>query len=182
RTGRRRLFSPSSEVTLESTYHSPPNTKLGDTAEPRTAAEPRIDLAGAPTVRLTTRVRLFLRQHGRKLWWLHSAYALAIGAGVVLFAQRGFEHARWLAVALGLACLLVVLVFRLFGSGDQHRAFETAQAGLGRQGTKTRVHFYVMTYALKNLYQWMLFFLLPFYWKSATAGAHNVWFVLLLGA
>jgi hypothetical protein len=140
------------------------------------AVENRIDLAGAPVVRLSTRVRLFLRDHGRKLWWLHSAYALAIGAGVVLFAQRGFEHARWLAVALGLAWLLVVLVFRLFGSGDQHRAFETTQ------DTKTRIHFYVMTYALKNLYQWMLFFLLPFYWKSATASGPNVWFVLLLAA
>jgi hypothetical protein len=126
-------------------------------------------------MRFATRIRLFLRDHGRKLWWLHSAYALAIGAGVVLFAQRGFDHARWLAVALGFAWLLLVLVFRLFGSGAQLRAFEA-------QDTKTRVHFYVMTYALKNLYQWMLFFLLPFYWKSTTFDAANAWFVLLLAA
>ena len=39
--------------------------------------------------------------HGRKLWWLHSAYALALGTGVVAFAQQGFDHARWLAVSLG---------------------------------------------------------------------------------
>ena len=50
------------------------------------------------------------------------------------------------------------------------RAFEAADP-------KTRVRFYVMTYALKNLYQGMLFFLLPFYWKSTTLDAANVWFV-----
>jgi hypothetical protein len=37
-----------------------------------------------------------------------------------------------------------------------------------------------MTYVLKNLYQGMLFFLLPFYWKSSTLGAPNFFFVALL--
>ncbi|MBV9949054.1 MAG: DUF2914 domain-containing protein, partial [Myxococcales bacterium] len=102
-------------------------------------------------------------------------YALALGFGVIAFAQRGFEHARWLAVSLGLAWLLVVLLFRVFGAGGQLRAFAA-------EDTKTRVHFYVMTYALKNLYQGMLFFLLPFYWKSTTLGGRNGWFVVLLAA
>jgi hypothetical protein len=122
-----------------------------------------------------TRVRRLLRDHGHKLWWLHSAYALAIGTGVVAFARKGFEHARWLAISLSVAWLLVVLVFRLFGSGRELRAFDAADP-------KTRVRFYVMTYALKNLYQGMLFFLLPFYWKSTTFYDDNSWFVLLLGA
>jgi Family of unknown function (DUF5924)/Protein of unknown function (DUF2914) len=39
-----------------------------------------------------------------------------------------------------------------------------------------------MTYALKNLYQGMLFFLLPFYWKSTTLDDCNAWFVVLLAA
>ncbi|MDP9151568.1 MAG: DUF2914 domain-containing protein [Myxococcota bacterium] len=120
-------------------------------------------------------VRRFLHRHGRKLWWLHSAYALALGAGVVVYAKRGFEHARWLAVSLGVAWLLVVLVFRLFAPGGELRAFDAADA-------RTRVPFYVMTYALKNLYQGMLFFLLPFYWKSTTLDAPNAWFVLLLAS
>jgi hypothetical protein len=124
--------------------------------------------APAPPVRVSTRVRLFLQAHGRKLWWLHSAYALALGMGVVFFARAGFEHARWLAVSLGLSWLLVVLVFRL-------RAFESDDG-------RPRLRFYVMTYALKNLYQGMLFFLLPFYWKSATHDALDVWFVVLLAA
>ena len=136
---------------------------------------PSIDLGSEPSTRLTTRVRRFVRDHGRKLWWLHSAYALALGAGVVAFAHKGFEHARWLAVSLGLTWMLVVLVFRLFAPSGEMRAFEAADP-------KIRRRFYVMTYALKNLYQGMLFFLLPFYWKSTTLDAPNVWFVLLLAS
>jgi hypothetical protein len=128
-----------------------------------------------PPIRTTTRIRRFLREHGRKLWWLHSGYALALGAGVVAFASRGFDHARWLAVSLGLAWLLVILFFRLFGSGGEQRVLADADP-------KTRMRFYVMTYALKNLYQGMLFFLLPFYWKSTTFDAPNAWFVLVLAA
>ena len=121
------------------------------------------------------RLRSFMRAHGRKLWWLHSAYALGLGVTVVAFAQKGFDHARWLAVSIGAAWLLVVLFFRLFGSGRQQARLESA-------GAKVRIRFFAMTYALKNLYQGMLFFLLPFYWKSTTFWAQNSWFVVLLGA
>jgi hypothetical protein len=126
----------------------------------------------APTPK--QRLRSFLREHGRKLWWLHSAYALGLGVTVVAFAQKGFDHARWLAVSVGAAWLLVVLFFRLFGSGRRQVSLPAAE-------TKVRVRFFAMTYALKNLYQGMLFFLLPFYWKSTTFWAHNSWFVILLG-
>ena len=120
--------------------------------------------------------RRFMHDHRRKLWWLHSGYALLLGTGVVAFARRGFEHARWLAVSLGLAWLLVILFFRLFGSGDAPRA--RALEG----NAKAQMGFYVMTYALKNLYQGMLFFLLPFYWKSTTLDDCNAWFVVLLAS
>jgi hypothetical protein len=120
------------------------------------------------------RLRAFMRQHGRKLWWLHSAYALGLGVTVVAFAQKGFDHARWLAVSLGAAWLLVVLFFRIFGSGREQEHVHIA-------GPKVRLRFFAMTYALKNLYQGMLFFLLPFYWKATTFGAPNSWFVILLG-
>jgi Family of unknown function (DUF5924)/Protein of unknown function (DUF2914) len=154
---------------------NPTNVKLG--------REPSYPSAPPPPMRLATRVRRFLRDHGHKLWWLHSAYALALGAGVIAFAQRGFDHARWLAVWLGLAWLLVVLLFRLFEPGGASRSFDGAARGRApSDAPKTRVHFYVMTYALKNLYQGMLFFLLPFYWKSTTFDAANGWFVILLTA
>jgi hypothetical protein len=153
------------------------NSRLRPTLEPQgpgtrapTSTAPR-----GPIGRLLDRTRRFLREHGRKLWWLHSAYAFLLGVGVVVFASEGFAHARWLAVSLGLTWLLVVLLFRVFASGNQLRAFEATD-------TMTRWRFYVMTYALKNFYQAMLFFLLPFYWKSTTLGSPNAWFVLLLGA
>jgi len=118
---------------------------------------------------------MFLKKHGRKLWWLHSAYALALGISVIVFAQKGFDHARWLAVTIGAAWLLVVFFFRVFGSGR-------AQGHLDGATPKVKLRFFAMTYALKNLYQGMLFFLLPFYWKSTSLASHNTWFVGLLGA
>lgn len=127
----------------------------------------------APSVR--DRLRSFMQKHGRKLWWLHSAYALGLGITVVTFAQKGFDHARWLAVSVGAAWLLVLLFFRVFGS-------DRAEVHLPSAATKVRVRFFAMTYALKNLYQGMLFFLLPFYWKSTTFWAPSSWFVVLLGA
>jgi uncharacterized protein DUF5924/DUF2914 family protein len=155
------------------------NTRLGFVQHPSNLKldrdAPRVDLGGPPRPGEAPGWRRFLQEHGRKLWWLHSVYALGIGAGVVAFAQRGFEHARWLAVSLGLAWLLVVLLFRFFGSGQQARGFDAEDA-------RIRMRFYVMTYALKNLYQGMLFFLLPFYWKSATLDAPNIAFVILLAA
>lgn len=143
----------------------PPNLKLG---------RDRLDLGGAPPVRLLSWAREFLRTHGRKLWWLHSAYALTLGIGVVVFAREGFAHARWLAVSLGLAWLLVVLLFRVT------RYTDDSSGAFGGPDRKVRARFYVMTYALKNLYQGMLFFLLPFYWNSSTFDALNCWFVLVL--
>jgi hypothetical protein len=144
-------------------------------AVPRNAHMPPERVPEAPTrAGLTDRGRTFFRRHGRKLWWMHSVYALALGAFVVAFAQKGFEHARWLAVTLGVTWLVLVAFFRIFGKAP------TAY-GDGAP-TKLRVRFFVMTYVLKNLYQGMLFFLLPFYWKAATPGARNFWFVLVLGA
>jgi len=120
------------------------------------------------------RLRSFMKRHGRKLWWLHSAYALGLGITVVTFAQKGFDHARWLAVTASAAWLLVVLFFRLFGSGRLQSHAHAAP--------KVKLRFFAMTYALKNLYQGMLFFLLPFYWKSTTFDSPNAWFVVLIGA
>jgi hypothetical protein len=121
------------------------------------------------------RLQSVLGRHSRKIWWFHSVYALTLGSFVVVFAQKGFERARWLAISIGAAWLLVLIFFRLFGSGS-------SQQNIHGAGAKARLRFFVMTYILKNLYQGMLFFLLPFYWKSATAGASNFAFVLLLGA
>jgi hypothetical protein len=49
--------------------------------------------SAAPPPSPREKVRTFVDKHGRKLWWLHSAYALVLGACVVAFAQKGFLHA-----------------------------------------------------------------------------------------
>ncbi len=97
---------------------------------------------------------------------------MALGAFVVSFAQKGFRHARWLTLSLLAAWTLIVVLFRLAGTG-RDRALETRRAKVG---------YLAATYVLKNLFQGMLFFLLPFYWKTATPDAPNRWFVVFLGA
>jgi hypothetical protein len=151
------------------TLHGPPNVRIAPGPTPGVPLDPPGPLS------VVGRAKLFFKTHGRKLWWMHSAYALALGIGVVFFARQGFDHARWMAILLGLAWLLLVLVFRISAAGAAVHAFDAPDA-------KTRVRFFVMTYALKNLYQGMLFFLLPFYWKSMTGDSANVWFCMLLGA
>jgi hypothetical protein len=129
------------------------------------------------------RLRSVLHRHGRKLWWLHSFYALALGISVVLFAQKGFAHTRWLAASIAAAWLLVIALFRFFGSKTAQDSFEVPASKLAMPTSAApgaRLRFLVMTYVLKNLYQGMLFFLLPFYWKSSTLGAPNFFFVALL--
>jgi hypothetical protein len=128
---------------------------------------------GARTT-LRDRGSAFLKRHGKKLWWLHSAYALGLGITVLTFAKKGFDHARWLAASAAAAWLLVIVFFRLFGSGNQASPPVT--------GSKGTLRFFAMTYVLKNLYQGMLFFLLPFYWKSTTFGASNTWLIAVLAA
>jgi len=107
----------------------------------------------------------------RRLWWLHSVWALTAGTLVVIYAGRNYEKARWLILLLLAAWLLIVGFYRVFG----RRPLE------GAESLQKKVGFLVFTYALKNLYQAMIFFLLPFYWRSATLGTSNQWFVLVLG-
>jgi hypothetical protein len=104
-----------------------------------------------------------LKKHEKKIWWLHTAYALGLGAFVATFAQKGFERARLLTLSLTAAWLLVVFFFRFFGTGAQ-QDFMTAWPGMRRR-------FFVMSYLMKNLFQGMLFYLLPFYWKSTSVPA-----------
>ncbi len=108
-------------------------------------------------------VQSFFKRHERLLWWAHTIYALSLGIFVATFAQKGFERARWLAVSLALAWILVALFFRFFGTGAR-QDFLTAWPGARRR-------FFVMTYLMKNLFQGMLFFLLPFYWRAASLDA-----------
>lgn len=109
-----------------------------------------------------------LRKYGRMLWWFHSFYALGLGIFVVLFAAKGFAHARFLTISLAAAWLVLIVFFRVFGSGTSQHV----------EGKGAKLRFFVMTYVLKNMYQGMLFFLLPFYWRSVTMHSPNQWFLV----
>lgn len=130
--------------------------------------------APPPPERPTTWVKRFAEENHKLLWWGHSFYALGLGALVVMFAANGFQQARILAATLGGAFLLLLVLFRLFGHGEQQKA----KVG-GKKALKWG--FLGMTYVLKNLYQGMLFFVLPFYWQSSSFDSVNAWFVCLLG-
>lgn len=128
--------------------------------------------AQAPVVpRKFSRARVLLAKYGRMLWWFHSLYAFGLGIFVVLFAAKGFAHARFLTITLALAWVVVILFFRFFGSGTGQQV----------EGKGAKLRFFVMTYVLKNMYQGMLFFLLPFYWRAVTFDSPNQWFLAVLG-
>ncbi len=119
------------------------------------------------------RIRQWFHDNHGKLFWIHSLYALGLGAFVATFASKGLGYARWLVLLLIGAWVMIVLIFRLHGTGSaqQEKVSTTGQ----------KVRFLAMTYVLKNLYQGMLFFLLPFYWKTAVGDGPTVWFLGLLG-
>jgi hypothetical protein len=112
------------------------------------------------------RFKAGLKRHGRKLWWFHSLYALGLGAFVVVFAQKGFAYVRWLTLVMVVAWIVTLAVFRRYGSGRTQRIDTRPE----------RVRFHLMTYVLKNLYQGMLFFLLPFYFKASVGDGPTRWF------
>lgn len=124
-------------------------------------------------VRRFARIRGIFARHGHLLWWLHSAYALTFGAFVMMYASKGYDNARWMVVLLCAGWLVLVLFFRHFGTGRGQRDKV--------KDTRTKLRFYIFTLALKNLYQSMLFFLVPFYWKATTLDSANRFFLYLLG-
>jgi Family of unknown function (DUF5924)/Protein of unknown function (DUF2914) len=159
---------PSTQPRVEPQWHEP----QWQGSPPPSAAAPGNTQPAAPMV-LTgfARAKAVLAKYGRMLWWFHSFYALGLGLFIVTFAQKGFAHARFLSISLALAWVVLILFFRLFGSGAKQNV----------EGRGAKLRFFVMTYVLKNMYQGMLFFLLPFYWRSFTLGSANQWFIVALG-
>ncbi len=126
----------------------------------------------APRLGLVGRIKAFIKRNHAWFWWLHSIYALGLGVLIMFFAAKGFEQSRILAATLGGAFILILVIFRIFGQGKEQLT-KTATRG-------KKVQFVVMSYVLKNLYQGMLFFVLPFYWKSSSLDSMNGWFVVVL--
>ncbi len=109
----------------------------------------------------------FLDRHQDKLWWFHSSYSLLLGVGVMWLGTKNFTYLR-LAVFhiafIWLSSLALPLLARLRNIPEHwHRRLRL-----------------LINYFQRNFYQQLLFFILPIYYMSATWGAGNMLFVLLL--
>jgi hypothetical protein len=106
-------------------------------------------------------------RHQDKLWWLHSSYSLLLGIGVMWLGTRHFTYLRLAVFHIGFIWLsslaLPVLV--------RNRRIPP--------NWRSRVRL-LINYFQRNFYQQLLFFILPIYYLSATWGAINMLFVLVL--
>jgi hypothetical protein len=116
---------------------------------------------------LVGKVKDTLAKHHDKLWWAHSIYALGLGVAVVILAHRKFHLVKWLILFL-FFLWMGLLVYQRFLIGDEG-------ASRTRKGLKVAVN-----YIMKNLYQQMYFFMIPFYYDTTTFGSANMWFLAVI--
>jgi len=109
----------------------------------------------------------------RKIWWLHSGFALSFGVGVMLFARAGLAHADKVMIALFASWTLLFIALRFIVGPANRREQET----LARKGIRVATN-----YVIKQFYQQMFFFLTPLYASSATWSfkSWNWWLAPLL--
>lgn len=108
-----------------------------------------------------------LARHETLLWWLHSAYVLALGVGIMWLGSRNFAWLRYSGFYLLAIAVLSLLLADVVN----------VRAGVWWGRARLAVN-----YVNKNLYQQLLFFILPTYAASATFGSRNVVFVVVLAA
>lgn len=134
-----------------------------------TLQQPRTpDAARRSPRRLWSAAADWLHAHETKLWWLHSVWALVFGIGVMWLGSRNFTYLR---VALIHVSFILATSFVL--------PYLLRSTRLSRPW-RSRVRL-VINYFNKNFYQQLLFFILPIYWLSTTAGSLNMIFVVVLG-
>jgi hypothetical protein len=109
----------------------------------------------------------------RKLWWLHSTFALSFGVGVMLFARAGLAHADKVMIALFASWLLLFVALRFIVGPANRRDDEHVV----RKGLRVATN-----YVIKQFYQQMFFFLTPLYASSATwsFSSFNWWLAPIL--
>jgi hypothetical protein len=114
-----------------------------------------------------------LRRILRKLWWLHSTFALSFGVGVMLFARAGLAHADKVMIALFASWLLLFVALRFIVGPANRRDDEHVV----RKGLRVATN-----YIIKQFYQQMFFFLTPLYASSATwsLSSFNWWLAPVL--
>jgi len=109
----------------------------------------------------------WFRRHQDKFWWLHSAYALVLGFGIMWLGARHYNYLRVTVFHVGFIWLSSLYLPKLL----EHPRLPPRWAGRLRLA---------VNYFNKNFYQQVLFFILPIYYASATASSANFIFVLFL--
>jgi hypothetical protein len=110
----------------------------------------------------------WLLRHQEKLWWLHSLYALALGIGFIWLGKQNFAFLRVAVFHIIFIWLSSLMLPKLL---DHPRV-------PARWAPRLKL---VVNYFNKNLYQQMLFFVLPIYYASATLWSRNTAFVIVVG-
>lgn len=111
-------------------------------------------------------LRRFWTRHRRLFWALHSTWALATGAAVLVAARERYELLPWVGVFLVLTWMSTLYFGRRIPE-------QTGAVDLGAEAT---------SYLTRIMYQETLFFLIPFYAYSTVVGSVNVAFPLILGS
>jgi uncharacterized protein DUF5924 len=129
------------------------------------ADSPSVDESSSAEVE-SPRVSWFQR-HKNKFLWLHSAYALALGVGIMWLGARNYTYLRVAVLHVGFIWISSLYLPQLLN-----------QPWLSARWTE-RVRLLVNLFN-RNLYQQVLFFVLPIYYGSATGWSLNFVFVALL--
>jgi hypothetical protein len=109
----------------------------------------------------------WLQRNKDKLWWAHSAYALLLGIGIMWLGSRDFTYLRVAVFHVALIWLISLFLPKLL----VHPRVPPHWA--------PRIRF-LANFFSKNLYQQVLFFVLPIYYSSATISSRNFLFVILV--
>ena len=111
--------------------------------------------------------REFHDRYARLFWALHSAWALISGIAVLVLAHNRYGFLRWVVLFIALTWGSTLFFSRL-AMPDGSRAMKFAQS--------------VVSYLTRVMYQETLFFLIPFYFYSATFPSWNFLYVIALAA
>ncbi|HJW93201.1 MAG TPA: DUF5924 family protein [Thermoanaerobaculia bacterium] len=111
--------------------------------------------------------REFHEKYARLFWALHSAWALISGIAVLVLAHNRYGFLRWVVLFIALTWGST-LFFSRIAIDESSRALRFAQS--------------VVSYLMRVMYQETLFFLIPFYFYSATFPSWNFLYVIALAA
>jgi len=114
------------------------------------------------------KLKMRILAHERILWALHSVWALTYGILIMIFFQGDFGQVRKLLFFLMFLMLLIIAFDRV--------AEYEVRRGENRRGVKL-----VINYVMKNMYQALYFFMLPFYWQATCLSSIQWIFTAVLG-